>query len=117
MAEAHYVNWYLTELSLVWGKFVESPDGLLNNWKIPGIHLHVVELHNTGANTSMTLAAFVALCSAVLGKPIQQQMVVLGSMSLVGVGRVTEKATPITDFKLADSNGKKNCSIIGYCMT
>ena len=32
-------------------------------------HLHVVELHNTGANTSMTLAAFVALCSAVLGKP------------------------------------------------
>jgi ATP-dependent Lon protease len=47
-------------------------------------HLHVVELHNTGANTSMTLAAFVALCSAVLGKPIQQQMVVLGSMSLGG---------------------------------
>ena len=47
-------------------------------------HLHVVELHNTGANTSMTLAAFVALCSAVLGKPIQHQMVVLGSMSLGG---------------------------------
>jgi ATP-dependent Lon protease len=47
-------------------------------------HLHVIELHNTGANTSMTLAAFVALCSAVLGKPIQQQMVVLGSMSLGG---------------------------------
>jgi uncharacterized protein (TIGR02687 family) len=36
--EAHYVNWYLTELSLVWGKFVECPDGLLNNWKIPGIY-------------------------------------------------------------------------------
>jgi ATP-dependent Lon protease len=47
-------------------------------------HLHVVELHNTGPNTAMTLASFVALCSAVFGKPIQQQMVVLGSMSLGG---------------------------------
>lgn len=33
---------------------------------------------------AMTLAAFVALCSGVFGKPIQQQMVVLGSMSLGG---------------------------------
>ena len=47
-------------------------------------HLHVVELHNTGATTAMTLATFVALCSAVFGKPLQQQMVVLGSMSLGG---------------------------------
>jgi tetratricopeptide (TPR) repeat protein len=47
-------------------------------------HLHVVELHNTGPTTAMTLAAFVALCSAVFGKPVQQQMVVLGSMSLGG---------------------------------
>ena len=47
-------------------------------------HLHVVELHNTGPTTAMTLAAFVALCSGVLAKPLQQQMVVLGSMSLGG---------------------------------
>src|SRR5882724_2365772 len=47
-------------------------------------HLHVVELHNTGPTTAMTLAAFVALCSGSLGKPIQPQMVVLGSMSLGG---------------------------------
>ena len=47
-------------------------------------HLHVVELHNTGPTTSMTLATFVALCSGVLGKPVQPQMVVLGSMSLGG---------------------------------
>jgi ATP-dependent Lon protease len=47
-------------------------------------HLHVVELHNTGPTTTMTLAAFIALCSGVFGKPIQQQMVVLGSMSLGG---------------------------------
>ena len=47
-------------------------------------HLHVVELHNTGPTTAMTLATFVALCSAVLGKPVQSQLVVLGSMSLGG---------------------------------
>ncbi len=47
-------------------------------------HLHVVELHNTGPNTSMTLSTFIALCSAVLGKPLQSQMVILGSMSLGG---------------------------------
>ncbi len=47
-------------------------------------HLHVVELHNTGATNAMTLAAFAALCSAVFGKPLQSQMVVLGSMSLGG---------------------------------
>ena len=47
-------------------------------------HLHVVELQNTGPTTAMTLAAFVALCSGILGKPVQSQMVVLGSMSLGG---------------------------------
>jgi ATP-dependent Lon protease len=47
-------------------------------------HLHVVELHNTGPTTTMTLAAFVALCSGLLGKPVQSQFVVLGSMSLGG---------------------------------
>jgi ATP-dependent Lon protease len=47
-------------------------------------HLHVVELHNTGPTSAMTLSAFVALCSGVFGKPIQQQMVILGSMSLGG---------------------------------
>ena len=36
-------------------------------------HLHIVELHNTGPTTVMTLAAFVALCSGVLGKPLQSQ--------------------------------------------
>jgi len=47
-------------------------------------HLHIVELHNTGPTPAMTLAAFVALCSGVMGRPLQPQMVVLGSMSLGG---------------------------------
>lgn len=47
-------------------------------------HLHVIELQNTGPTSAMTLTTFIALCSAVLSKPIQSQMVILGSMSLGG---------------------------------
>lgn len=48
-------------------------------------HLHVVELHNTGPSTATSLAALIALCSILLAKPVQEQMVVLGSMTLGGV--------------------------------
>ena len=47
-------------------------------------HLHIVELQNTGPTTVMTLAAFVALCSGMMSKPVQSQLVILGSMSLGG---------------------------------
>jgi ATP-dependent Lon protease len=47
-------------------------------------HLHAVELQNTGASTQTTLAAFIAFCSIMLNKSIQEQMVVLGEMSLGG---------------------------------
>ncbi len=47
-------------------------------------HVHLVELHNTGASTLLPLSTFVALCSSLLDKPLQAQMVVLGSMSLGG---------------------------------
>jgi ATP-dependent Lon protease len=47
-------------------------------------HLHVVELQNTGPTTAMTLAAVVALCSGMMSKPVQSQLVILGSMSLGG---------------------------------
>lgn len=47
-------------------------------------HLHVVEAHNTGPCGSLTLATFVALCSALTGKAVESQLVVLGSMSLGG---------------------------------
>ena len=32
--EAHYVNWYLTNVALAWGTFIEPPDGLLTKWQI-----------------------------------------------------------------------------------
>ena len=47
-------------------------------------HLHVVEAHNTGPSTTLTMASYIALCSALVDKPLESQMVVLGSMSLGG---------------------------------
>lgn len=47
-------------------------------------HLHIVEMHNTGAASALTLCSFIALCSGLMGKPLQSQMVVLGDMSLGG---------------------------------
>ena len=47
-------------------------------------HLHVVELQNTGPLTHLALPALVAFASGLLAKPVQNQMVVLGDMSLGG---------------------------------
>ncbi len=47
-------------------------------------HLHVVESHNTGPSTALTMAGYVALCSSLIGKALEPQMVVLGTMSLGG---------------------------------
>ena len=47
-------------------------------------HIHVVESHNTGPSDGLTMASFVALCSAATGKALEPQMVVLGTMSLGG---------------------------------
>src|SRR5690606_37885747 len=47
-------------------------------------HLHLVDLQNGGEPQSSTLAGFVALCSAALGKPVQPQSVILGDMTLGG---------------------------------
>ena len=47
-------------------------------------HIHIVEMHNTGQASALTLCSFVTLCSGLMGKPIQSQMVVLGDMSLGG---------------------------------
>lgn len=47
-------------------------------------HLHVVELQGTGLLTHLALPSLVAFSSGLLGRPVQNQMVVLGDMSLGG---------------------------------
>ena len=48
------------------------------------LHVHLVELQNSGVPEAITLSSVIAMCSAALGKPVQSQMVVLGDMSLGG---------------------------------
>lgn len=47
-------------------------------------HIHLVELQHSGTPQALTLASFIALCSAALAKPVQSQLAVLGDMSLGG---------------------------------
>jgi ATP-dependent Lon protease len=47
-------------------------------------HLHAIELHNQGPTKGMTLASFIAFASALVGKSVQSQIVVVGDMSLGG---------------------------------
>lgn len=47
-------------------------------------HIHLVDFYNAGPSEHLALAGFVCLCSGLLGKPIQSQMVILGNISLGG---------------------------------
>lgn len=47
-------------------------------------HIHVVELQNSGTTDGLTMAAVVALASALTKRSLQSQIVALGSMSLGG---------------------------------
>lgn len=47
--------------------------------------LHVIELHNTGPSNKTSLAALIAFCSILLQKSVQEQLVVLGAMTLGGI--------------------------------
>jgi len=46
--------------------------------------MHVRDINGVGLTSELALAAFVALCSAALGRPCQSQLVILGSMSIGG---------------------------------
>ncbi len=48
-------------------------------------HLHFVDLQMSGNSHGSSLASLIAYCSILLGKPMQESMVVLGSMTLGGV--------------------------------
>jgi ATP-dependent Lon protease len=64
-------------------------------------HLHVVELQNSGPLNHMVLASLVAFASAMRGKPVQGQMVVLGVQTsfrrcgVQGDGRGLKLATEV----------------------
>jgi len=69
-------------------------------------HLHAVELHNSSPSTKTSLAALVAFCSILMGKPVQEQMVVLGDMTLGGVVNPVEDLAGSLQMAM-DSGGKR----------
>jgi len=48
-------------------------------------HLHFVDLQMSGNSHSSSLASLISCCSILMGKPMQESMVVLGTMTLGGV--------------------------------
>ena len=58
--------------------------------------LHVEDLQGVGASKDVSLAAFVAMCSSALKRPIQGSLVILGSMSIGGtISKVDELANTL----------------------
>ncbi|MDA3917154.1 MAG: protease Lon-related BREX system protein BrxL [Deltaproteobacteria bacterium] len=57
-------------------------------------HLHIVEMQSTGPVAGLTLCSFITLCSGLMGKPVQNQMIILGNMSL---GGTIEKASNLAE--------------------
>ncbi|EYE87609.1 hypothetical protein Q428_12450 [Fervidicella metallireducens AeB] len=58
--------------------------------------MHIQDLQGVGVTSGLSLAAFIAMCSGALKKPIQSQMVVLGSMSIGGtITKVEELASTL----------------------
>ena len=68
-------------------------------------HLHLVEMQSSATPDAITLASFVALCSAALGKPIQSQMVIMGDMSLGGT--ITPARNLVETLQVAFDAGAK----------
>jgi ATP-dependent Lon protease len=56
-------------------------------------HVHVVQLQSTGVSEELGMPSLIGLASALLKKPVQSQMVILGGMSLGGnITAVTDLA-------------------------
>lgn len=68
--------------------------------------MHVEDIQGVGLTSELALAAFIALCSGALSRPVQSQMVVLGSMSIGGtINKVEELANVLQ--VCFDSGAKK----------
>lgn len=65
-------------------------------------HVHVVDPQGAGPTQELSLVTFISLCSVLLGKPVQDQMVILGQMSL---GGAVEKVTNLADCLQAAHEG------------
>lgn len=68
--------------------------------------MHVQDMQGVGLTSELTLIALIALVSAALGKPVQEQLVVLGSLSIGGtIRKVPELANALQ--VCFDAGGKR----------
>ena len=68
--------------------------------------LHVEDLQGVGSSKDISLAAYVAMCSSALNKPMQGSLVILGSLSIGGtIGKVEELSNTLQ--VCFDSGAKK----------
>ena len=68
--------------------------------------LHVEDLQGVGSSKDISLAAYVAMCSSALNKPMQGSLVILGSLSIGGtIGKVDELSNTLQ--VCFDSGAKK----------
>ena len=68
--------------------------------------MHIQDLQGIGMTSELALSAFIGLCSSALKKPLQNQMVVLGSMSIGGTITKVEELASMLQVCL-DAGGKK----------
>ena len=77
--------------------------------------LHIEDFQGVGASKDISLAAFVAMCSSALKKPMQGSLVILGSMSIGGtIGKVEELANTLQ--VCFDPGEKKNIITNVFCI-
>lgn len=68
--------------------------------------MHIQDIHGIGLTSELSLAAFIALCSGAISKPVQSQLAVLGSISISGtINKVEELANVLQ--VCFDSGAKK----------
>ncbi|OPA28163.1 TIGR02688 family protein [Bacillus cereus] len=68
--------------------------------------MHIQDMQGVGLTSELSLAAFIGLCSGAMGRPVQGQLVVLGSISISGtINKVEELANVLQ--VCFDSGAKK----------
>lgn len=68
--------------------------------------LQIQDIYGVGLNDQLSLAALIALCSVAVGRPVQSQLVILGSISISGTVQKVDDLASILQVCL-DSGGKK----------
>ena len=95
-------------LNTAYNYFKANKKSISSNIQIDNVDylLHIEDLQGVGASKDISLATYVALCSSALKKPMQESLVILGSMSIGGtIGKVDELANTLQ--VCFDSGAKK----------